>query len=129
MLISSRSASPSMHMPARVRIPARSPHIAGEKGFEFERVVTGKDRCKLVHAPWHSARVQSGSFTSLPTLGTCYPSSNAPPRLCARRHESNRRSIEKCMRRQFSRPSSSVAGRYTCPRRPMPQPALGPVSG
>ena len=129
MLIGSRSTSTSMHMPARVRLVTCSPHNAVEEGCEFERVVTGKDRCNFAQDLWHSTRAQSGSFTSLPTLGTCYPSSNAPPRLCARRHESSRRSIEKCMRRQFSRPSSSVAGRYTCPRRPMPQPALGPVSG
>ena len=42
MLIGSRSASPCMHMPARVRMPARSPHIAVEEGCEFERVATGK---------------------------------------------------------------------------------------
>ena len=123
------SALTSMHTPARVRIPARSLHIAGEEGCEFERIVTGKGRCNFAQDLWHFTRAQSGSLTSLPTLGTCYPSFNAPPRLCARRHESSRRSIEKCMRRQFSRPSSSVAGRYTCPRRHMPQPAPGPVSG
>ena len=79
MLIGRRSASPSIHMLARVCMVTCSAHIADEEGCEFERVVTGKDRCNFAQDLWHSALVQSGSFTSLTTLGTCYPSSNAPP--------------------------------------------------